>query len=128
MSSTNIKFILDLQGNTIEDITDVIDIHLNNELQAKYIYVENCIESCLVHLKQTGCLASSYSAGNLNGDYTRFLLKQEEKKNLDRSDTRVNHSYMMLIVFHTLVTTAESIRECGLSVALGKNHSFLLFY
>lgn len=106
----------------LKDITEVIEVLLMDEFQTVHNYVENSIKSYLVPLQEIGCVASSYTIDNLTEDYTRFVLKQEEKKKSDlfkTDQTYDDKKYKMLICLHTLVTTAELIRECGITVAQG---------
>lgn len=106
----------------LKEIAEVIEVPLADELQTAHNYVENNIKSFLVQLQETGCVASSYTSDNLTGDYTRFVLKQEEKKKSDlfnKDQSYNDKKYKMLICLHTLVTTAELIRECGITVAQG---------
>ena len=115
-----IHFVLKVED--LKDLTEVVEVPLTDEFQTTYNYVENNIKSYLVQLQENGCVASSYTADNLIGDYTRFVLKQEEKKKSDLSNTDQTYNdkkYKMLICLHTLVTTAELIRECGIAVAQG---------
>ena len=106
----------------LKEIAEVIEVPLADELQTAHNYVENNIKYFLVQLQETGCVPSSYTSDNLTGDYTRFVLKQEEKKKSDlfnKDQSYNDKKYEMLICLHTLVTTAELIRECGVTVAQG---------
>ena len=106
-----------LKGNT-----EVIDVPLTGKLQTIYNYIENHIRHFLIRLQETGCVSSSYTINNLTGDYTRFILKQEEKRKsglFNTNQTYNEEKYKMLICLHTLVSTAELVKECGIMVARG---------
>jgi hypothetical protein len=107
-----------------------VDVPIEGELQTAYNYIENHIRACLVQLQEAGCVASAYTVSNLTEDYTRFVLKQEEKKKSDHNNTnQYGHDikYKMLICLHVLVTTAELIKECGITVARGIPAHFFCF-
>ncbi|CAB4003886.1 28S ribosomal S21, mitochondrial, partial [Paramuricea clavata] len=103
-----------------KDHAEVVDASLAGELQTAYNYIENYIRPCLLQLQEAGCVASSYTTSNLTADYTRFVLKQEERKKSDIFSTDQTcdvKRHKMLICLHVFVTTAELIRECGITVA-----------
>ncbi len=115
----------------LKDHAEIVDVPLAGELQTAYKNIENSIRPCLVQLQETGCVASSYTASNITGDYTRFVLKQEKKKKSDLFNTDQNcdgKKHKMLIYLHVLVTTAELIRECGITVAQGIRICFNTFF
>ena len=117
----------DFQVQDINDYTEIVNTPLEGELQTAYNYIENNIRPYLVQLQEAGCVASSYTVSSLTEDYTRFVLKQEEKKKSDTNHYCDNKKYKMLICLHVLVTTAELIKECGLTVAQGRRAGVFVF-
>ena len=106
-----------LKVQDMNDYTEIVDTPLEGELQTACNYIENHIRPYLVQLQEAGCVASSYNVSNLTEDYTRFVLKQEEKRKWDTNQYCDDKKYKMLICLHVLVTTAELIKECGITVA-----------
>lgn len=73
-------------------------------------------------LQETGHISSSYTTINLTTDYTRFILKQEEKENVDKliaNHIQDHTRYWMLVCLHAFITAAELLREVGLQIAQG---------
>lgn len=104
-----------------KDFGEIVEVPLSKEFQTAFTSIENRIRPVLVQLQEMGCIPPIYTTTNLTADFTRFILKQEEKKRVDEPYTNYtqNNKKYMFVYLHTLVTATELLKECELAVARG---------